>query len=180
MNRKLKSILIPAVITLTACSTTPNADNYTKVMNQPVVSNGAQVEAQTTQLNKAAWRELKIAQAVSTRINKATGEPIPSQTSGEGYLYVRASIVNEGDSPVQANWRCKFYNSSGIPFGDDENDLTATSKTGLGWHTMIAYPVKASSQTDDANIVRCIAPSKLATQFKIEVHDTSNDVTIYK
>lgn len=179
MRKDLKlGILVASIAVLGACSSTPNADNYQKVMNQPVVQNdGVNGDKAAKQLNKTAWNELKTANIVATRVDKAGNY---AAGSAGGYLYVRANIVNEGEKPVQANWRCKFYDSNGIAIGDEQNNQRATEDLGLGWHTMLAYPVTAKSQTDEANLVRCIAPSKLATDFRVEVHDTSNDITVYK
>lgn len=173
---KLLSVLF-LPICIISCSSTPKASNYTKVMNQPEVQSSGVSDVGEKKLNKAAWNDLEIAHATATRRLK---DGSYANSPQDGYLYVRASIVNEGDRPVQAKWRCKFYDSNNIVIGDDENDLPATSSKGLGWHTMLAYPVKSSSHTDEANLVHCIAPSKLATEFRVEVHDTANGVLVYK
>lgn len=176
-----KILILIGAMSIVACSSTiPNAGNYTTVMNQPNVKSGNQVDVSTTKLNQQAWRDLEVSHATSILVDKS-GNMIPHGATGEGYLFIRANIVNEGNTPTQANWRCKFYNSAGLVIGDDENDQVADkfNKTGLGWHSMVVYPVASSIHTDEANLIRCVAPSKLATQFKIEVHDRANDVTLY-
>ena len=56
----------------------------------------------------------------------------------------------------------------------------ASSDTGLGWHTMVVYPLSSKSQTADANVINCKAIDNQAVESRIEFHDTSNDITIYK
>lgn len=176
---KLKLIFLGLVSLglVVACSSTTTADNYTQTMNHPEVQNGAVGDKAEKKLNQKAWNNMEVANITSTRVSK---DGKYAYNHAEGYLYIRANVVNEGDKPSQAKWRCKFYDSNGIVIGDDENHKPATTDTGLGWHTMLAYPVNASSHTDEENLIRCIAPSKLATEFRVEVHDTANDITIHK
>ncbi|MEN9945783.1 MAG: hypothetical protein RLZZ293_169 [Pseudomonadota bacterium] len=177
LEEKYLLLALISCLGISACSTTPNADNYTKKMNQPTVLNGAEADKEAKQLNKPAWNELKLANIVSYRINP---EGNYAEDIKNGYLYIRANVINQGDNPSQAKWRCKFYDSNGVTIADSENSLPANSAMGLGWHNMLVYPIKNKSQTDDANLITCVAPNKLATDFRIEVHDTANDITIYK
>jgi hypothetical protein len=162
---------------LVGCSTAPTVNNYSTYMNQPTVKNGDSGTIENKQLNKPAWNELEVAGMHSYR---QMPDGSYAYNPHDGLLYVRASVVNSGTTPVQAKWRCKFYDSNNIPLYDEQNDERATSAMGLGWHTMIAYPLKSKSQTDDANLIRCVAPEARATEYRIEAHDTANDITIYK
>ncbi|MDD3265813.1 MAG: hypothetical protein PHC75_01365 [Burkholderiales bacterium] len=177
MKLKLVILSIVSLGAIVACSSAPTADNYSQTMNEPAVQNGAVNSKGDKKLNEKAWNNLEVANITSTHVSK-DGSYAYNKT--EGYLFIRANIVNEGDSPAQAKWRCKFYDSNGIAVGDDDNNKPATNETGIGWHTMLAYPVAASSHTHEENLIRCVAPSKLATEFRVEVHDTANDVTVYK
>lgn len=177
MRKLIKlSVVASSILLVVGCSTTPNAKNYAEYMNQPDVKNGDVQNVATKQLNKPAWNDLKISNASSVRRDLDGNY---ANDPNKGYLFVRANVVNEGKTPVQAKWRCKFYDSNNIALNDEENDQTATTETGLGWHTMVAYPVTAKSQVNEANLVRCIAPTPLATEFRVEVHDTANDITTY-
>ncbi|AUR52160.1 hypothetical protein [Aquella oligotrophica] len=168
-------ILVSGIIA-TGCSTTPSADNYGKYMNQPEVQNGDEGKINEKKLNQQAWSEVEITKMTSVR-RMADGSY--SNNPHEGLMHVRAVLVNEGDRPIQGHWRCKFYDSNNLPLNEEENNRNASHDEGLGWHTMVVYPVKSKSQRDDANVIKCMAPSKLATNYRIEFHDTSNDITEY-
>ena len=170
------TLSVSSALLIVGCSTTPTAKNYSEYMNQPNVKNGEVQNADNKALNKPAWNDLKISNATSVRRDLDGNY---ANNPNKGYLFVRANIVNEGTTPVQAKWRCKFYDSNNITLEDEQNDENAKSATGLGWHTMVAYPVTAKSHVNEANLVHCVAPTPLATEFRVEVHDTANDITTY-
>lgn len=172
----LKITSLALAIPLVCCASKPTADNYAKYMNQPEVQNGDVSKISEKKLNQQAWNSVEITKMTSVR-RFADGSY--SSDPQQGLLYVRAVLVNEGDQPIQGHWRCKFYDSNNLPVNEDENNQIANSDTGLGWHTMVVFPVTAKSQRDDANVIRCIAPSKYATNYRIEFHDTANDITEY-
>ena len=173
---KKRIIILGSGLLLMGCSTAPTVNNYTTYMNEPVVKHGDDSPIADKLLNKPAWNEIKVAGMQSYRkLDDGSYADKPQ----DGILNVRATIVNSGKSPVQASWRCKFYDSNNVALEDDLNDERATTTAGLGWHTMVVYPLTSKSQTDEANLIRCVAPDAAATNYRIEVHDTANDVTVY-
>lgn len=169
-------VILTASLLTIGCSTTPSASNYGKYMNQPEIQNGDEAKIDEKKLNQKAWSEVEITKMTSVR-RMADGSY--ATNPHEGLMHVRAVLVNEGDRPIQGHWRCKFYDSNNLPLNEEETNQNATSDEGLGWHTMVVYPVKSKSQRDDANVIKCVAPSKLASNYRIEFHDTSNDITEY-
>lgn len=178
---KLKNILAVGVVitaaTLASCSSTRTASNYNSTMNTPDVKSGASDSIDGQMANKRAWNAVTVTQMTSTR---RTADGNYASDANQGVLTVRAVLVNEGDTPIQGNWRCRFFDSNGLPLYEDASNQNATTADGLGWHRMVVYPVKANMQTDDANVVNCKAENNLATNYRVEFHDTSNDVTVYK
>jgi hypothetical protein len=176
MKYKVPLILL-MVAAIAGCSSKPTASNYNSYMNQPEVKHGNVGEIDSQIANKAAWNQVTVTQMASVRkLVDGTYTTNPNQ----GILTVRAVLVNKGDTPVQGNWRCKFYDSNNMPVYEDESNEVAKSDIGLGWHRMIVYPLSSKSQTDDANVVNCKAKDSTATNYRVEFHDTSNDITIYK
>jgi hypothetical protein len=169
---------IPALaLALAGCTGTPSAGNYSEVMNTPDVKSGAKADAEDKIANKRAWNEIEVTQITAV---KRSEDGHYATDPNKGVLNVRAVLVNSGDSPVQGNWRCRFFDSNGIPLYEDASNEVATSPQGLGWHRMIVYPVKSRMQTDEANEIRCKAADSFATEYRVEFHDTSNDITIYE
>lgn len=177
MRIEIKYLTMIMVCALTACSSEPTAENYAEVMNTPTIKSGESSEIDANLANKNAWNEVTVTQMTAVR-RLPDGHYAPD--ANMGVLTVRAVLVNEGDTPVQGNWRCRFFDSNGLPLYEDENNLVAKTPTGLGWHRMIVYPVKSRMQTDEANVIRCQAEDTLATDYRVEFHDTSNDVKVYK
>lgn len=177
----VKNLLVVGVVAtaalLASCSSTRTAGNYNSTMNTPDVKSGASDSIDSQVANKRAWNEVEVTQMTSVR-RLADGNY--ATDSNSGVLTVRAVLVNSGDTPVQGNWRCRFFDSNNLPLYEDASNQVATSETGLGWHRMIVYPVKAKMQTDEANVVNCKAADNLATNYRVEFHDTSNDITVYK
>lgn len=176
LNRKLLACGI-ASLSLIACSTTTNAGNYVSQMNQPAPQGGDVNKIQDMTLNPAAMNSLKM---VYARNFELLSDGNYALNRGDGTIFLRASVINEGKNTVQAKWRCKFYDGVGIPIGDTENKQAATTPTGLGWHIMVVYPVNSKSITDDENVISCVAPTKRAVEGRIELHDMTNDITLYK
>ena len=177
---KRKIFLIATIITtamLAGCSSTRTASNYNSSMNTPDVKSGAADSIDSQVANKRAWNAVEVTQMTSVR---RTTDGNYASDANSGVLTVRAVLVNSGDSPVQGNWRCRFFDSNNLPLYEDASNQVATSATGLGWHRMIVYPVKSNMQTDDANVINCKASDNLATNYRVEFHDTSNDITVYK
>ena len=176
MKIKLFSVVAISVL-LAACSSRVTPSNYNESMNAPDVKSGATDSIDSQVANKRGWNKVEVTQMTSVRRladgNYATG-------STQGMLTVRAVIVNAGDSPVQGNWRCMFYDSNNLPLYEEASNQVATTSTGLGWHRMIVYPVASGTQTADANVINCKADDSLATNYRVEFHDTGNDVTVYK
>lgn len=175
MKAKLM-LIVAAAGFLAACSSTPTASNYNNYMNNPTVKAGASDDMDNQIANKAAWNKVEVTQMVSLR-RLADGSY--STDPSAGVLNVRAVLVNSGNAPVQGNWRCKFYDSNNMPLYEDASNQVASSAEGLGWHRMIVYPLVSKSQTADANVVNCKAADGLATNYQVEFHDTSNDITVY-
>lgn len=167
-----------ASLSLLACSSTTNAGNYVQTMNQPAAQGGEIKDASTVTLNAKAMNSLKLVVPRQFELNPDGSYTITSR--GTGTLFVRATVINEGTRTVQAKWRCKFYDANAMPIGDVENQQVATNPTGLGWHSMVVYPVNSKGVTDDENYISCSAPTKRAVEFRIELHDMTNDVTLYK
>lgn len=169
-------LAVAATLALAGCSSTPSASNYNSYMNSPTVKNGdvGQVDSQIA--NKAGWNAVQVTQMASVR---KLPDGSYATNPAEGLLTVRAVLVNSGTSPVQGNWRCKFYDSNNMPLYEDLSNAVAKNDKGLGWHRMVVYPLSSKSQTDDANVVNCVAPDSLATNYRVEFHDTSNDITVY-
>lgn len=154
-----------------------NSDNYVQKTNQPQIQGGDTADRAAIKLNPTAWNNLDVTKnTADVRVTKDGERVVGNETS---YLLLRANVVNNGDQAAEVKWRCKFYLANNIPLGDSENNKVATDETGLGWHTMIVYPVKSKAMVDDANVIMCVSPYTKATSGKIEVHDMSNDVTIY-
>jgi hypothetical protein len=178
---KLKTFLTVSIVAtaavLAGCSSTRTADNYNSTMNAPDAKSGTSESMSSQLANKRAWNAIEVTQMTSVR-RLADGNYAPDNNSG--VLTVRAVLVNSGDTPTQGNWRCNFFDSNNLPLYEDASNEIATSATGLGWHRMIVYPVNSRSQTVDANVVNCKAADNLATNYRVEFHDTSNDITIYK
>lgn len=179
MNNKI-SLVLATVITvavLASCSSTRTASNYNQSMNAPDAKSGDTGSIDQQMANKSAWNQVEVTQMTQTR-RLPDGNYAPDANSG--VLTVRAVLVNSGNTPIQGNWRCLFFDSNNLPLYEDPSNQMATTATGLGWHRMIVYPVKAKMQTVDANVVNCQAADNLATNYRVEFHDTSNDVTVYK
>jgi hypothetical protein len=178
---KLKNLLaigvVMTVAVLAGCSTTRTAGNYNSSMNAPDAKSGDSQSIDSQVANKSAWNTVEVTQMTSLR-RLADGNYAPDANSG--MLTVRAVLLNSGDTPTQGNWRCLFFDSNNLPLYEDASNQVATTATGLGWHRMIVYPVKAKMQTVDANVVHCQAADNLATNYRVEFHDTSNDITVYK
>jgi hypothetical protein len=178
MKRKIFLIAtIATTVLLVGCSSTRTASNYNSSMNAPNVKSGASDSIDSQVANKSAWNQVEVTQMTSVR-RLADGNYAPDANSG--MLTVRAVLVNSGDTPIQGNWRCLFFDSNNLPLYEDASNQMASTATGLGWHRMIVYPVKAKMQTVDANVVNCQAENNLATNYRVEFHDTSNDITVYK
>lgn len=176
---KFKIMLVAlATVALAGCASKPTANNYNSYMNAPTVKSGATDSIDSQIANKAAWNKVEVTQMTSVR--KQDGNYATDADSG--VLVVRAVLVNSGDTPVQGNWRCRFFDSNGLPLYEKASNQLADpdEPMGLGWHRMIVYPLSSKSQTDDANVVNCKARDKFATNYRVEFHDTSNDITVYK
>lgn len=165
-------------LSLLACSSTTNAGNYIQTMNQPAPQGGDVKDVKDITLNPNSMNSLKLVVPRNFELNQDGSYTLTKR--GTGTLFVRASVINEGTRVVQAKWRCKFYDANAMPIGDVENQQVATDPTGLGWHTMPVYPVNSKGITDDENYISCAAPTKRAVEFRIELHDMTNDVTLYK
>ena len=177
MKLNLKLLALVAAVALAACSSKPTANNYNSYMNTPEVKSGASGSIDSQIANKAAWNKVEVTQ-LSLRRTLPDGSY--SSDSTQGVLTVRATLVNSGDTPVQGNWRCHFFDSNGISLYEAENKQVASDDVGLGWHRMILYPLQSKTQTYDANVINCKAIDSLATEYRVEFHDTANDITIYK
>lgn len=175
---KVKLSLIAAIVTVLAgCSSAPTASNYGNYMNDPQVAHGPSADMNAQIANKAAWNDVQVTQMTSVRrLPNGNYSVNPS----EGLLTIRAVLINSGDQPVQGNWRCRFFDSNNIPLYEKASNATATKPTGLGWHQMVVYPVTSKTQTDDANVVHCVARDAMATNYRVEFHDTQNDITVYQ
>ena len=175
---KISKILAICIATgsMVACSST-NSDNYVEKMNQPQTQGGDSADRDTIKLNPDAWNNLDVTRNTSHIYVNKDGEPVVGNETG--YLFLRGNVVNHNDKAVEIKWRCKFYSTSGMPFGDSENNMRATHEMGLGWHTMIVHPIKSKRMTDDANVIRCVSPYSKATEGKLEVHDMADDITIF-
>jgi hypothetical protein len=183
MQLRLLALAVASTM-LVGCATTPTADNYQSYVNDPNIQHGASGNIDSMMSNQAAWNNIKITQMTSVRrmpsqagqhhsdANYATG---PST----GLLSVRAVLVNSGEKPAQGNWRCRFFDSNGMPLYEKQSNQTATTATGLGWHSMVVYPLTSKTQTADANVIHCQAGDSKATTYRIEFHDTQNDITVY-
>ncbi len=171
------SLVALATMTLVACTPKPTVNNYVTYMNAPPVKSGDVGSVNNQVLNKSAWNSVAITQMTSIR-KLPDGSYTQDQT--QGVLTVRAVLVNSAATPVQGNWRCKFYDSNNLPLDEDATNQMATTPDGLGWHTMVVFPVDLKSQTDQPNVINCKATTPLATNYRIEFHDTANDITIYK
>jgi hypothetical protein len=187
INSKLKKVpimkltlttLCVASVVLAGCIPNPTASNYNDYMNTPQAKAGTTATIDGQLANKAAWNKIEVTQMSLLR---TLPDGSYAQDNTQGMLTVRATLVNSGDTPVQGNWRCKFYDSNNLPLYESESNKIATDPNGIGWHqNMIVYPLKSKSQTDDANVINCKAQDSRATNYRVEFHDTANDVTIYK
>lgn len=175
---KLNKLLILGTLigAMVGCSST-HSGNYVDKMNQPQIQAGETKDRDDAKLNPDAWKELNITKNSTNIWVDEHGDIVHNRA--DGYMFMRASIVNEGDNAVEIKWRCKFYTAQGYPIGEEEYNKTATETTGLGWHREIIWPVKSTMHTDDANVMKCVSPSKRATNGKFEVHDLADDITIY-
>lgn len=176
MKRRIISLLVAALVV--GCSTTTTAANYHEQMNQPTVQAGMTKDKDEAKLNPRSWKEIEITQNSSDQWVDEDGDTVLDHK--QGYLFMRASVVNENTRPIEVKWRCKFYNSTNHPIAEEEYNKTATTTTGLGWHREIIYPVTASHHTDDANVLKCVSPSKRAVTGKFEVHDLADDIVVYR
>jgi hypothetical protein len=146
-------------------------------MNQPTPQGGDVKDIKVATLNPGSMNSLKM---VYARNFELLPDGNYALNRGDGTIFIRATVINEGTTAVQAKWRCKFYDGVGMTLGDVENKKVATDPTGLGWHVTVIYPVNSKSITDDENIISCVAPTKRAVEGRIELHDMTNDVTLYK
>ncbi len=176
MKLQLLSIACASVL-LASCASTPTANNYNTYMNNPTAQAGAAADVNGQISNQAAWNAVKVTQMTEVRRTKTGGY---ATNPSEGLLTVRAVLVNTGNAPIQGNWRCRFFDSNNLPLYETQSDQPAQTDKGLGWHTMVVYPLQSKSQTSDANVINCQATTPLATNYRVEFHDTSNDITVYK
>lgn len=175
MNKKIIVASLILAGGLFGCSSV--ADNYHQQMNQPQVQASDSKDRNEVKLNPDAWKNLDITRNTANIWIDKNGDVAHNRE--DGYMFMRAGIINQGDKAVEIKWRCKFYSAQGIPLGEEDYNKTATDDTGLGWHRMILWPVKSTAHTDDANVMRCVSPSKRATDGRFEVHDLADDMTIY-
>jgi hypothetical protein len=178
MKIKLTPIaVLVASLSLVACSSKPTANNYNDYMNAPTLKSGATGSVDSQIVNKPGWNKIE-----ATQISLVRTFPDGSYATdpSQGVLTVRATLVNTGNSPVQGNWRCNFFDSNHMKLYEAESNQVATTDTGLGWHRMIVYPLQSKNQTYDANVINCKASDSLATNYRVEFHDTANDITVYK
>ncbi|MBX9704754.1 MAG: hypothetical protein K5Q00_00740 [Gammaproteobacteria bacterium] len=174
---KLKlSLIALASLVMAGCTTTPTASNYSQYMNDPQVQGGGSGDASAQIVNKAAWNNVQATQMTSVR---RMPDGSYSTDPSAGVLTVRAVILNSGTQPAQGNWRCRFFDSNNMPLYETKSNQQAKTPTGLGWHSMVVYPVASKSQTDDANVINCQAADSKAVNYRIEFHDTENDITVY-
>jgi hypothetical protein len=177
MKLNIKALALVPTLFLAACSSTPTVDNYHKQMNTPQLKSGSAGAVDDQVVNKAGWNKIAVTQMSSHRtLEDGHYSTDPSQ----GVLTVRASLVNDGTTPVQGNWRCKFYDSNNMPLYETASNQVATDSDSLGWHRMIVHPLKSKSQTHESNVVYCKALDPYAVNYRIEFHDTANDITVYK
>lgn len=175
MKLKLSVIALTSVV-LAGCASTPTASNYTQYMNDPQVQGGGSGDSSAQIVNKAAWNDVQATEMTSVR-RMPNGDYATDPSSG--LLNVRAVLLNTGTQPAQGNWRCRFFDSNNMPLYEAKSNQTATTPTGLGWHQMVVYPAASKSQTDDANVINCRAADSKAVNYRIEFHDTQNDITVY-
>lgn len=167
-----------SVLVLAGCASQPTASNYNNYMNAPQVKQGASGDINDQIANKAGWNKVEVTQMTSVR--RLENGDYSADPAG-GFLTVRAVLVNSGNTPVQGNWRCLFFDSNNMPLYENASNQQAgnNNQHGLGWHRMVVYPLSSKSQTNDANVVNCKAPTSLATNYRVEFHDTGNDITVY-
>ncbi len=175
MKLKLVSLLGMTLV-MTGCATTPNVSNYEQYMNEPQVQHGGagSIDAQIS--NQKAWNAVKVAQMTSVR---RLPDGNYSTNPSKGLLTVRAVLINSGQQPTQGNWRCRFFDSNNLPLYAQKSSQSATTPTGLGWHSMVVYPITSKTQTADANVIHCQALDSKAVNYRVEFHDTQNDITVY-
>lgn len=173
-----------ASLLVAACATTPDADNYNQYMNDPNVQHGASGNVDSMMSNQAAWNNVTITKMTSVRRMPTKPGEHHSDSNyaagpSTGLLTVRAVLVNSGNKPAQGNWRCRFFDSNGLPLYEKQSNQPAKTPMGLGWHSMVVYPVTSKTQTADANVINCQALDAKATTYRVEFHDTQNDITVY-
>jgi hypothetical protein len=177
MKLNVKPIALVTTLILAGCTTKPTVNNYNTYMNSPEVKSGSSGAIDAQIANKAAWNDIKITEM---SLHRTLKEGSYSTDSTQGVLTVRANLVNSGNTPVQGNWRCNFFDSNNLPLYADSNNQVALNEQSLGWHRMIVYPLSSKSQIYDANVIHCKADDSLATNYRVEFHDTANDITVYK
>ncbi|MDQ5920683.1 MAG: hypothetical protein QG673_739 [Pseudomonadota bacterium] len=180
MTFKKIALVTLALGALVGCSSTINSDNYTQKMNQPQIQGGDQVKAEDLKLNPNGWNQLDVTKNAHKVMMDSNGDyQIATDPKTNGYWMINANIINNSKKATQVKWRCKFYDGIGRTIGGNDNNQLATAENGLGWHTMVIYPVNSKMMTDDANSIMCVSPTNKAIDGKLEVHDMANDVTVY-
>jgi hypothetical protein len=176
----LKPIALVVAVALAGCSSNkPTADNYNKYMNVPELKAGSTGSIDEQIANKPAWNDVKVANLV---LRRTLEDGSYSPDNKQGILTVTANLINEGKKPVQGYWRCHFVDANGLFLydADKSNDQIAVQVDGLGWHSMLLYPALSKTQTYRNYEINCKAIDSFATDYRLEFHDTSNNITVYK
>jgi hypothetical protein len=177
MKLNLKPVYLVSALFLAACSTKPTVNNYNTYMNTPEVKSGSASSIDGQLANKPGWNAIKVTEM---SLHRTLPDGSYATDATHGVLTVRANLINSGDTPVQGNWRCIFFDSNNLPLYETQSNQVTTEAQGLGWHLMVVYPLSAKSRTYDANVINCKAADPLATNYRVEFHDTANDITVYK
>lgn len=193
VNKKFQQLgIVVSLATLFGCSSpaTPQQTEYIQYQaktNSVEKSSGENVDvAKATLLPenmKNDKNELKVIYARQKEINIHADEDSEEAMvfkQGSGHMSFRGVIELVGDKPALADWRCKFYDVNGDDLYEAENNSIAKSTTGLGWHRIKVYPRSSKANRHEDSVFKCIAPSTAAVKAQVEVHDTANDITVYK